>query len=235
MVDARDMINKARSGAPGGGDGSDNIKKIQAQGIEFFLKYDQQRSIDRFSLEADDSYIYVDYLDGAYRVDRLTALVDLKGADGEWAEFKDPYTSLVLYDMLCCFQDQEGGASLAGDFCPAKSLTSTVMSASLLGGSNKYDVLMGHTDELAAACERLGGTLQPRKARADITYAIPVFKWFNILFQFWDGDEEFAPKVVFLWDKNTLQFMHYETLYYVMSDIMTRLWPGFEEYPERPK
>ena len=216
-------------------DGLDNVQRLRDQGKEFFLRYDQQKSIDRFGLEHDDGFLYVDYLSDSFRVDRETSSVDIRDEDGEWTWFKDPYSAMVIYDMLCHFQDGEGDDSLSGEFCPTQSLTSLAMASSLVKNEHRYDVLMGHTDELASGCERLGGVLQPQKARADITYTIPIFKWFNVIFQFWDGDEEFAPKAMFLWDRNSLSFMHFETLYYVMSDVMTKLWPGFEEYPQRPK
>ena len=42
-------------------------------------------------------------------------------------------------------------------------------------------------------------------------------------FQFWEGDEEFAPKIMILWYKKALDFMHFETLYYVIGLLLQRL------------
>ncbi len=41
--------------------------------------------------------------------------------------------------------------------------------------------------------------------------------------QFWEGDEEFPPKLLILWDRNTDQFMHFETTFYLQGDILARL------------
>lgn len=37
--------------------------------------------------------------------------------------------------------------------------------------------------------------------------------------QFWDEDEDFPASVRFLFDRNALLFMHYETLWYVMGAL----------------
>ena len=59
--------------------------------------------------------------------------------------------------------------------------------------------------------------------KGDVSYAIPVFRDFWILFQFWDGDDEFPASIKYLFDENALQFMHYETLWYVMGTLADRL------------
>ena len=71
--------------------------------------------------------------------------------------------------------------------------------------------------------ERLGGIRQSVPASADACYEIPLFSFFPVLFQFWDGYEEFPPKITILWDKNSLQFMHFETLYYAMNHLLERI------------
>ncbi len=44
-----------------------------------------------------------------------------------------------------------------------------------------------------------------------------------MLLQFWEGDEEFEPKVMILWDENALEFLHFETLFYLQEDLLKRL------------
>lgn len=50
-----------------------------------------------------------------------------------------------------------------------------------------------------------------------------MFSFFPVAFRFWEGDEEFSPVITLLWDKNSLDFMHFETLYYVMNHLLERL------------
>ena len=47
--------------------------------------------------------------------------------------------------------------------------------------------------------------------------------FFPVLLQFWQADEEFPPKLVLLWDQNTIEFMHFETTFYLQGDLLERL------------
>ena len=40
---------------------------------------------------------------------------------------------------------------------------------------------------------------------------------------FWAGDEEFAPRMRFLWDENSLQYLRYETMHYLLGVLRQRL------------
>ena len=72
-------------------------------------------------------------------------------------------------------------------------------------------------------CELTGGKIQPKMAGADLTYLFQVTDFFPVLLQFWDGDEEFPPKMLILWDENTDRFMHFETTFYLQGDLLERL------------
>ena len=69
----------------------------------------------------------------------------------------------------------------------------------------------------------MGGILQPRMAGADVTCIIPVTPFFPVLLQFWEGDEEFPPKLLILWDRNADSFLHFETTFYLQGDLLERL------------
>ena len=58
---------------------------------------------------------------------------------------------------------------------------------------------------------------------ADVGYVVPVFHDFATWFQFYDGDDEFPASITYLFDENALQYMHYETLWYVMNALADRL------------
>lgn len=70
---------------------------------------------------------------------------------------------------------------------------------------------------------RKTGQIQEKLAGADITCMIPVTPYFPVLLQFWEGDEEFRPKLMLLWDENSMAFLHYETTYYLQGDLLERL------------
>jgi hypothetical protein len=77
-----------------------------------------------------------------------------------------------------------------------------------------------HTDVLAAVCKKLGGV---KKTPGDVSYELTLFDEIPVWLQFWRGDDEFPARLVLLWDKNVTQWVHYETLYYIVSMLFTRL------------
>ena len=60
-----------------------------------------------------------------------------------------------------------------------------------------------------------------REERGDVAYRIPVFGNLCVIFRLWDSDEEFPAQLQFLCDRNMLDFMHYETVWFLISHIIT--------------
>ena len=186
-----------------------------------FLKYDQEKIIRKFLLDADDAYIYITYLHTPCRICRRTARVD-EFIDGSWKECRCYNTVMTIYDLLC-HHNGDFAPKLSGSWCTIGSFVVTGVSDS--GGfTKKYaDTFNGRTEALADACIRLGGTLKKRMAGADISCEIPVVPFFPILLQFWDGDDEFPPKLALLWDRNATAFLHFETTFFLQGDFLERL------------
>ena len=59
-----------------------------------------------------------------------------------------------------------------------------------------------------------------RLSGADLTFEMPGLPEFYVLLQIWDGDEEFPPKILLLWDKVSLLYLHFETTYYLQGDLL---------------
>ena len=76
---------------------------------------------------------------------------------------------------------------------------------------------------MKAACEKLGGILQKPMAGADLTCRFDVTPFFPVMLQFWAGDEDFPPKLMLLWDRNTDRLMHFETTFYLQGDLLQRI------------
>ena len=49
---------------------------------------------------------------------------------------------------------------------------------------------------------------------------MPVVPYFSVLFQFWDADEEFPAKILILWDKVSMSYLHFETTFYLQGDLL---------------
>ena len=200
---------------------TDNYDKQVDIGRRIFMEYDQEVLIRKFSLEADGRYIYLTYLNTPCRISRTDGQID-ELLEGEWRECRDFSTVMTIYDLLCHHKG-EYAPSLRHEWC-------TVGSFIVTGVQNtgtftmKYAALFdGRLEKLKAACAKLGGTLEKRVAGADVTCRIPVTPFFPVLLQFWEGDDEFPPKLMLLWDRNSMDFLHFETTFYLQGDIAQRL------------
>ena len=190
---------------------------------ELFLGYDQQPLIEKFDLKWDEKFLYTEFLRVSYRIDRKTGEIqeEKEGEETGWEPCLDYNVVMTIYDMLCHSEERP---RLSGEWTTLANLQVTGSSPS----PDRFTAvtakkLEGQPEKLRQVLERLGGIRQSVPASADACYEIPLFPFFPVLFQFWDGDEEFPPKITILWDKNSLQFMHFETLYYAMNHLLERI------------
>lgn len=190
---------------------------------EIFLQYDQEMLIRKFGLEADAQWILLTYLNTRYRISRQDGHLEFPTDDG-WAQCRDFNTVLTVYDLLC-FSQGERIPPLDGQWCTVGNFVVTGVT-NTEAFTRKYAArFLGKADALKNACRQLGGEFLPRMAGADVTCRIPVTDFFPVLLQFWDGDEEFPPRLILLWDRNTDRFLHFETTFYLQGDILSRLLP----------
>ena len=196
------------------------IAKQQAQ--KLFLTFEQEKMIQKFRLRHDPNLIYIDFLRRTYRIDRGCGLV-------VWSDNENDFTDTVeagfneamtIYDILCYSREDW---YLSEEFIEMKNLSSIRGGSAPLGNSlfQKFEKFFDHRDDvLSRACEKLGGI---RAGRGDVAYQLPMFTFFPVLVQFWNSDEEFPASLQIFVDKNALQFMHFETLWYAASHLLERL------------
>lgn len=188
---------------------------------KIFLEYDQALIVRKFGLRADDRWIYLDYLNTPCRISRSDGSIR-EYIQNQWTECRSFSTVMTIYDLLC-YHKGTTAPVLLGQWCSVG--TFVVAGVTDTGTFTKKAAARfdGHVEELKAACEALGGTLQPGMAGADVTCRFAVTPFFPVLLQFWAGDEEFPPKLMLLWDRNTNNFMHFETTFYLQGDLLERL------------
>lgn len=186
-----------------------------------FLQYDQEKLIRKFLLQADDQWILFPYLNLPCRIHRATGSVE-EFTQGAWQECRNYGTVMTIYDLLCFSRGDEPPA-LTGQWCTVGNFVVTgVTNTETFTG--KYAASFdGRLAALKTACEALGGSVQMPMAGADLTCLFGVTPFFPVLLQFWQGDEDFQPKLLILWDRNTDQFMHFETTFYLQGDLLERL------------
>lgn len=186
-----------------------------------FLEYDQERVIRKFRLQADANWIYLTYLNTPCRISREKGGVE-EYREGAWRECRSFSTVMTIYDLLC-YHKGEAAPLLFGQWCTVGNfvVTGVTNTETFTGKYAKF--FNGRLDDLKAAVQRLGGTAQPPMAGADLTCRFAVTNFFPVLLQFWEGDEEFAPRLMLLWDRNTDRFLHFETTFYLQGDLLERL------------
>ena len=52
---------------------------------------------------------------------------------------------------------------------------------------------------------------------------LPVLPFFPVLLRFWEADDEFSAQLQFLWDRNSMRYLTYETSFYTHGAILDRL------------
>ncbi len=173
-------------------------------------------------MEADEQYIYLTYLNTPCRISRKDGGIE-EYIEGTWKECRSFSTVMTIYDLLCYHKGADA-PSLFGQWCAVGTFVVTGVTNTETFTKKYAAIFDGRVEELKVACESLGGVLQLRMAGADVTCRIPVTPFFPVLLQFWEGDDEFEPKLMLLWDRNTDQFMHFESTFYLQGDLLERLW-----------
>ncbi len=150
----------------------------------------------------------------------MKTLVDGKTGDitvdGEAADFGQ---SLTVFDWLC---DRKENAAASYVFCPVSSLPGVLVRGN--GLVMNTNVLAGKADRdprrFIAACEAMGGR---QIALGDVGIELMVFPDLPCQIKFYFSDEEFPAAMTLLWDSNTLQFLRYESIYYLAGCLLRRI------------
>lgn len=189
---------------------------------KIFMEYDQKLLIRKFHLLADETWIYLKYLNAPYRINRMDGRVEENLQGCGFFECRSYDTVMTLYDLLCYSK----GETMPILFQKWHTINSLSIGRSPDAGrfTKSYaQIFQKYKKELKTACESLGGVIQKPMARADLTCLIPVTSFFPVMLQFWEEDEEYAPQLMILWDENYSSFLHFETTFYLQGDLLERL------------
>ena len=184
-----------------------------------FLKYDQEHMIRKFSLKSDRSYLYISFMQRAYRISRRTGVVEWSENGFSTSVEADHDESMTIYDILCCSKDN---CRLSGHYCPAGMLKGTVQSSGS-GGSlfqKAADRFNGKQKELEAVCGIFGETIG---LKGDVAAKLYPFTFLPVILQYWEADDEFPANLKFMFDENILDYMHYETIFFMTGHIIKRI------------
>ncbi|RGD66237.1 DUF3786 domain-containing protein [Lachnospiraceae bacterium OF09-6] len=175
--------------------------------------------IEKYGLEYDKDYLYLKYIGKKYRITRADGTIEYED-HMEWKICKEYTIVMTIYDLLC-YSGEKPLPPFTGQWQPVAGFAAAGSSPSAEVFAHKYEkVFSGRVEEIRQACLSLGGIQKPRLAGADLTMEMPVVPYFSVLFQFWDADEEFPAKILILWDKVSMSYLHFETTYYLQGDLL---------------
>ena len=182
-----------------------NNYEIQAaQARALFCARDLDAVAREHGLRQEGQWLHLRLLGEPYRVSRRNGRIE-REEDGRWLPADGFDETLTIFDLLC---DAKPGRHAAGTWKTTLDFGGQVHRGLL--ENEKPDALELLYDKdparLRAACETLGGEALPG---ADVSYALPFFEDLRIAVQFWHGDEEFSPRLRFLWDAAADQYLRY--------------------------
>jgi hypothetical protein len=198
----------------------DNYKIQLAQAKMHFLTYDQQELIQRCGIKSDEKYLYTHLLGEEYRICRRTGDME-RFSSGKWIDGNSFAEVMTILDWLC---DSKEGRYITGRWVNIVN-QGPYFHRNLQEEEEDPDAMKfsQNPEQFIKACEKLDGERVPG---GDISYAIELIDGLQILVQLWHGDEEFPPRLRFLWDENATKYIRYETTWYALGLLMKRLRQG---------
>lgn len=188
-----------------------------AQAKARFLTYDQEKLIAKFRMNADADYLYVNLLCQPYRIQRRSGDMEYLEADS-WHDGNTFEEVMTMLDLLCDSRDDRW---VSGCWKNMQSF----------GMQFHQNLLEEQPDPMAEtidsnpqmfreACLALGA--KPLRG-ADACFSFEIFDRLPIAIQFWHGDEEFLPRLRYLWDENARMYLRYETMYFAVNLLLRRI------------
>ncbi len=191
----------------------DNYAVAQKAAERRFCTYDMAKIVEKPGVFLENGNICTAFLGDPVRVDTATGKVTVAGKATDFCQ------ALTIFDWLC---DRKETARAAFTFCPVSSLPGVLVSGS--GLVMKLSALAAKIDKdpqkFRELCEAMGGV---QTGAGDMGFRLPVFPDLAMEVKFYFSDEEFPASLTFLWDQNILDFIRYETVYYLAGCLVKKL------------
>lgn len=196
--------------------GTDNYR-LQVEGAkQYFLRYDQEKLIQKLKLRSDEDYLYTKMLCKPYRIHRRTGTVER--LDENWTETNSHGEVMTLLDLVC---DSREDRCLSGRWQNMSNFGAMFHRSLLEKREDPFArAIQENPEGFRRACEALEGKSGPR---GDISYALEIFDGLMVAIQFWEEDEEFPPTVTWMWDANALMYLKYETMWFALGMLQKEI------------
>lgn len=178
-----------------------------------FCSYDMNSLSRRAGIADRGEYFQTCFFGMETKINKNTGAITVNGQPADFCE------ALSVFDWLC---DGKADAMAAGVFCPVSSLPGVLV---------RGNGLLMAAPELARCIDEKPEKFQKsiKKIRGkfinsgDIGIEIEIFPGLPMQLKFFHSDEEFPATMTVLWDKNILQFVRYETIYYIFGTLKKHL------------
>ena len=195
----------------------DNYAMQAEKAKESFLHYDQEALIRKFRLRADENYLYPVMLSDTYRLSRITGDLSRQAGD-TWVDANSHGEVMTLLDLLC---DSREDRFLTGNWKSMQAFGNQIHRNLLERPRDAAaERFAQNMDRFEGACRSLGGTPVPM---GDMGFAIELFDGLKIAVALWQADEDFPAALRYYWDENALMYIRYETMYYAVDLLRSRL------------
>lgn len=194
-----------------------------------FVKYDQMHMIRKFDLEHDEKYLYIMFVQRKYRINKNSGKVEWSEDEFIHTTAADYNEAMSIFDVLCYSKDN---CQLSGRYNKINNLKGTVHSANPGAGIySHYEKFFDHKlDLMSRACQQLGGV---KMGNGNATYLLNTFNFLPMIVQFWESDEEFPARLQILWDENIMDYVHFETSFFIVSHVLRRICELVEKMEEK--
>lgn len=190
-----------------------NYDKMLADAQKRCAGYDMAALAAKPGVKDMPGYLMTCFLGQEVRIRKADAQVTVNGEKADFGQ------ALSVYDWLC---DRKSYAASAGSFCSVSNLPGVYVSGKGLG--MQMPALSGRIDrdpeQFRAAMAAIGAKQIPL---GDLGWQLDIFPGFPMQLKFYFSDDEFPPQLNLMWDHNSLQFVRYETLYYIAGCLHGRL------------
>lgn len=185
----------------------DNYEITLQSAMKRFCSYDMKKICAKAGVTDCGDQLTLCFLGSTVQIQKGTGAITVDGAPGDFCE------GLSVFDWLC---DGKEDAKASGEFCPVSSLSRVYVSGSGLAMTPQKlaDAIDKAPEQFEKACNLMGGK---KRQTGDIGYEIEIFQGISVLLKFYFSDGEFPAHITFLWDQNILQFVRYETVYYIAA------------------
>lgn len=191
----------------------DNYELTLQNAMKRFCSYDMAVLSQKSGVTDRGAYLQTRFFGMDIKICKKTGEITIDGHPADFCE------ALSVFDWLC---DGKIDAKASACFCPVSSLPGVlVRGQGLLMEAPKLSKEVDFApDKFQRICTELGGKILNI---GDFGVQMDIFPGLPMQMKFYHSDEEFPASITFLWDENILNFVRYETIYYLSATLQKHI------------